>query len=341
MTAQTASDLDLVYIRPGGFGWGPVSELVALAANLLGARVVEVPDTGGASALQRAAALLPRGRRRKGRRLLVVAGNPAMVAQASHHRLWWPGYESTASWIVDSFWTDQIPMLIRHRPHMDHLFVMDPDLVDEWGRATGRPVTALPWGSDTFRTPTVGVKPVDVQRLGRQPSSWSDDARTSMDAQAAGLVFRGAPPAFDDARQNQQAVRDALSEAKVVLAFSNLVSPAPYTHPTRDYLTARWTDGLGAGCLVAGAAPKAAADVLWDGATLEISPTDPASAWPLLREATLDWTPDRARRQQRFARERLDWRHRLHSLCTVMGWPLPAPLLSQLQDLSALTASDQ
>ena len=44
MTAQTASDLDLVYIRPGGFGWGPVSELVALAANLLGARVVEVPD---------------------------------------------------------------------------------------------------------------------------------------------------------------------------------------------------------------------------------------------------------------------------------------------------------
>lgn len=339
MIARTASDLDLIYIRPDGFGWGPVSELVALTAHLLEAELVEVADAGGASTLQRAASLLPRGRRRKGRRLLVIAGNPAMAAQAAHLRLWWPGYESTASWIVDSFWTDQIPKLIRHRPHIDHLFVMDPDLVAEWGRATGRPVTALPWGSDTLRMPTVGMKPVDVQRLGRQPPAWSDDARTSANARAAGLVFRGAPPAFEDTRLNQRAVRDALTEAKVVLAFSNLVSPASYTHPTRDYLTARWTDGLGAGCLVAGVAPKAAADVLWDGATMEISPTDQASAWPVLREAASSWSLEQARRLQRLARARLDWRHRLHALCTTMGWPMPDRLLSQLQDLSALAAT--
>lgn len=333
--------LDLVFIRPGGFGWGPVSELVGLAGRLLQAHVIEVPDAGRAATLQRVATLLPRGPRRRGRRLLVVAGNPSMAAQAAHRRLWFPGYESTAAWIIDSFWTSQIPQLLRHRPHFDHLFVMDPDLVDEWRHTTGRPVSCLPWGADTLDRPDAGGKSVDVQRLGRQPQAWDDDARTAAAAAAAGLRFRGAPPAFDDAAANQAAVRTALTQAKIILAFSNLVSPAAYTHPTRDYVTARWTDGLAAGCLIAGAAPKAAAQILWPGATLEISPTDPASAWPVLQKAAQAWTPVEARRHQRLARQRLDWRHRLRALCETMGWPVPDPLADELRRLARIDTPPQ
>ena len=231
----------------------------------------------------------------------------AALALAARRDLWWPGHESTAAWIVDSFWTDRIAGIARHRPHFDRLFVTDPDLVDEWSALTGRPVDALPWGSDTLAVAADdGPRPVDLLRLGRQPEAWDDDARTAREAQDHGLVFRGRPPSSPDPLQNQEAVRAALAQARLVLAFSNLVSPAPYTHPTRDYLTGRWTDALAAGCRVAGVAPRSAATLLWPEATLEVSPDSRADAWPVLAEAAAAWTPERAAEQRRRARRELD-----------------------------------
>ena len=63
--------VDVLYVRPGGSGWGPVDVLARLAARLLEGRLVEVEDRGAASWAQRASVLLPRGRRARGRRLLV------------------------------------------------------------------------------------------------------------------------------------------------------------------------------------------------------------------------------------------------------------------------------
>jgi hypothetical protein len=48
----------------------------------------------------------------------------------------------------------------------------------------------------------------------------------------------------------------ALARAKFVLAFSNRVHQAGYTHPEREYLTARWVDSLAHGAVIAGIAPQ-------------------------------------------------------------------------------------
>ena len=326
--------VDVVYIRPGGTGWGPVAELAHLTARLLGATLTEIDDRGRASAVQRGAVLLPRGRRAGGRRLLVIAGNPAALAFAARRHLWFPGYASTAAWVIDSFWTDRIAGIAKHRPHFDHLFITDPDLVDEWADRTGRPVDVLPWGSDTLAfEPVAGEKSIDLLRLGRQPSAWDDDAVTAKDAERHGLSFRGRPPAATDPLTNQENVRRALLEAKVVLAFSNRVSPAAYTHPTREYVTGRWMDALAAGCLVAGTAPATAADLLWPGATLEISPEDRAEAWPALQRAAESWGAAKATAQQRRARATIDWRHRLHHLTTTLGWPVTPDLAREFEML--------
>lgn len=328
-------NLDILYVRPEGSGWGPVTELVALTARLFDARVLEVDDRGEVSRVRKAASALPRGRRRRGSHLLIVAANPAAAAYMAHPRLWFPGYESVAAWIIDSFWTDRTPRILRGRPHVDHLFITDPDLTGEWGALTGKPVTVLPWGSDTTLFPDArDDRPVDLLRLGRQPAAWDDDAVTMADARAHGLVFAGRPPMDADAARNQANVREALSQAKTVLAFSNLVSPAAYTHPTRDYLTGRWMDALAAGCLVAGTAPAAAATTLWNGATLEISPLSREASWSTIEAAVSSWTPADAAARQRWARLRLDWRHRLHQLCLVMDWRLPHALASELAVVS-------
>ncbi|RUQ34309.1 hypothetical protein D8M33_01190 [Micrococcus sp. HSID17245] len=337
---STSMQIDILFIRPGGTGWGPVTELVQLVRRIFAARVIEVDDRGDVSALRKVATALPRGRRRPGHHLLVVAANPAAVAHLSHPRLWLPGYESVAAWIIDSFWTDRTPRILRSRPHVDQLFITDPGLVDEWRTISGLPVACLPWGTDTARFPLAeGEKPVDLLRLGRQPAAWDDDAATAAAAAGHGLVFAGRPAMSEDHLKNQANVRAALLHAKLVLAFSNLVSPAPYTHPTRDYLTGRWMDALAAGCRVVGVAPRAAPRQLWDGATLEISPTNPDVAWETLARAVGEWTLDASLRTQRMARRHLDWRLRLRGLCATMGWPLPPVLAAELDALDASAAA--
>ena len=158
-------------------------------------------------------------------------------------------------------------------------------------------------------------------------------AATLRDAAAHGLHFAGRPPFSDDPARNQMLVREAMGRARVVLAFSNLVSPAPYTHPTRDYLTGRWTDALAAGCLVAGTAPASAASLLWPGATVEISPTSRDDAWPVLAQLASEWTPQAAADRQSEARRRLDWRYRLRDLCMAMDWAVPDRLTAELATL--------
>ena len=326
--------LDILYVRPRGSGWGPVAELVALAARLFDARVAVVDDHGEVSLFRKTAASLPRGRRRPGHHLLVVAPHAGMAAYAARPRLWFPGYDSTAVWVIDSFWTDRTPRLLRGTAHVDRVFITDPQLVEEWEQITGTPVSVLPWGADTALYPGAAQhRGIDVLRLGRQPEAWADDDATALEANRQGLRFAGRPPMSDDPGQNQRNVREALMGAKLVLAFSNLVSPAPYTHPTRDYLTGRWMDALAAGCLVAGTAPAAATSTLWDGATLEISPTSREDAWPILTAAAECWSPERAAEQQECARRTLDWRWRLRQMGTVMGWPEPPRLTRELERL--------
>ena len=63
-------------------------------------------------------------------------------------------------------------------------------------------------------------------------------------------------------------------------------------------------DALAAGAVVVGAAPSSAPQLLWDGATVEISPADPAAALDQLAQLSEQWTPETARAQQLLARQR-------------------------------------
>lgn len=311
--------LDVLYIRAGGQGWGPVDELAALTARLLRGELRILGDRGEVPAIRKLAASLPR-RRSPRRSLLVIAPSPAHLAYAARVRHWLPGYDVSAAWVIDSFWTDRISRMARRGVHFDHLFITDPDLVEEWHAATGTPVSPAPWGTDTLRVTDAPIdRTIDLVRIGRQPPAWDDDDRTRALAESRGLVVEGRPPFHPDPARNQDEVRSALRRSKFVLAFSNLVSPAPYTHPTREYLTGRWTDALGAGATVAGLAPASASATLWPGATVDLDPHDLEHGLDQLRDAVRAWTPDTARVQSAQARARLDWRWRIRDIAAVLG----------------------
>lgn len=322
---EPLSDLTVIYGRPPGPGWDPVTLMARQAAALLGARYVEISADSEYSRLRAATGLLPR--RRGSGRCLVIAPQPVHLSLLLRRDYLLRGYETVLGWVIDSFLDDRIPHLARGHGHFDHLFITDGELVDDWARATQTPTSWLPWGADVLGMgPLRMERPVDLLRVGRQPDLWADDDAMAAAASDAGVAYRGRPGFGGNPLYSQQVLVHALSRAKFALAFSNVHSPAAYTHPTREYLTGRWTTALAAGASVAGIAPRCRArdELLWDGALLEFDSVDRGAGLAAVREAAATWTPQRALVNRVGALRRLDWRWRYRELACALRVHAPA-----------------
>lgn len=309
--------MKVVYGIQGSAGWHPITHMTRLLAELLQAELITVPLSRPRDAFRRLAALGPR--RPGSETCLIVAAEPRQLSILISDDYWLRGYKQVAGWVIESVWIDRIPLVARR--HFDRLFVADKEVVGDWSAATDLPVTWLPMGADVLRLGSDNPdRRIDLRRVGRQPATWEDDEATQRACRALGLRFEGRPPMAEDATSNESRLMKALSDAKFVLAFSNAASPAPYTHPTREYLTARWPEGLASGATVAGIAPRCAAttELLWPGATLELGTIDRDLGIEQIAAAVSDWSPETARENNRRAMERFDWRWRFGELAAAL-----------------------
>lgn len=314
----------VLLIKPRGMGWGPITAMARLAAELLEAQLIEIDDRP-LTRSERLRALLPR--LRGDDELLVVAPVPEalnFVALAPGIR---SRYRSITGWVIDCWWTDRIPVSVRRGRLFDRVLVTERGVVSDWQEASTAPVAWLPLGADVLGAiRTRGrardyPRPIDLQRMGRQPEAWDDDETVSRACREVGLTFRGRPPFGESAEESYRNVIDADAGSRALLAFSNLSSPALYTHPTREYVTSRWLDALAVGTMVVGRRPRedGSDDLLWDGATVDISVDDASRGALEVAGALEGWSPDRAQAIQDEALRRLDWRWRFRQIAQWMG----------------------
>lgn len=319
--------LDVVhYVSPAADGgWGPVTHAARLAARLFGAELTSDNPASGYSRAWRAGALVPRPRR-DGVRLSILA-NPGHLLSLRPPSVRARRYAVEAVWIFDAFWDEWLPRFARRPGGFDVLFVTDRELVPVYEKATGVPVHWVPWGTDTQDPAGLPEDRVtDVLRVGRQPAGWDDDAATAKVFDRAGLSFEGRPAFGHDPVSTRNALMAALSRSRMTMAWSNAHSPARYTHPTREYISGRWTDAMSRGTQVLGIPPDCAAAELLPVEGLVIpDSTREADVVEAAAAAAQSWTPAVARRIRAHAVARLDWRHRFDTIRTVLG--LHAPLL--------------
>ena len=195
----------------------------------------------------------------------------------------------------------------------DHIFITLEEDVAAWSEAMKTPTTCLAWGSDVLRLGVTKVDRVwDLARIGRQPPEWEDDENTKKRCAEKQLSFHGRVNGRDTAEKNQNALKDLYQQTKYLLAFSNSVDLSLYTHPTRQYITARWTDSLACGAIVAGIVPNEPSikRLLWDGATLDLKSIKINEGLQVIAEAAKTWKPEQAINNHQLALERLDWRWR-------------------------------
>lgn len=330
----------ILYVRPKGEGWGPITAMARLAATHLDAELVEIEDHP-LTRFDKAKTLLPRLHGSDA--LLVIAPVP----EALNYVVEAPGlraqYRTVVGWVIDCWWTDRIPVSVTRGRVFDRLLVTEKCVVPEWSAAARVPVHWMPLGTDVLgmirRHGRAGLlgRPTDLQRMGRQPEAWENDETNASRCERLGLTYGGRPPFGDSHEASYANVLTANAQAKALLAFTNLASPAGYTHPTREYVTSRWLDALALGTLVVGQRPREAGsdELLWPGATLDISATDVEVGLEAVRRRLDTWTPADARAIQDEALRRLDWRWRFRDIAEILGGQ-SATLARELDELARM-----
>ncbi|MGJ6980378.1 hypothetical protein ACSDQ9_07590 [Aestuariimicrobium soli] len=303
-----------------------------LVARLWETELVEVHPTRDYGLVRKLASMAPRVRGPRGP-LLVIAAHPGDLLALADARVLLGRVGQVGAWIIDSFWDERLPRFAREGSTIDRVWITDHELVDRYRDRTGIECGWAPWGSDALDWPGVrgsagpgsDGRDVDVLRLGRQPAAWADDDVNRALFEERGLTYQGTfVGSQTDGLANQREVVRQLSRTKVVLASGNLASPADYTHPTRDYLTGRFTDAVTCGALVAGSLPKVrAADLLPDEAKVEIDVSSRGAGLAAIEAAVASWSPDLERRLRHHALVHLDWRHRVRDISEALGVVTP------------------
>ncbi len=321
--------------RPNG--WTPIELMIDLCARCFGAQQTRIAPRPRISAARKLGLMLAPVARGDEQAELYVARFPRDIVKfidAEGFRR--PGRRRVL-WIVDSYLRDWLPPapvlrkfdVIGFTQHADQEFYRD---------LTGERALWLGWGTDALDSGSPAAeRRVDVMRVGRQSEGWDDDAATAAACAAQGLSFAGRPPGLpgNDAEAHRALLRDHYRSTRFLLASSNLAGPPNYTSLEREYITARWTDALGCGAVVAGVPPRSDLALIdWPGALLDFGEIDFAANLAQLREAADAWTPDVARRNHLEALRRLDWRWRFKAIADKLGLVSPG-LEAELDRLRA------
>jgi hypothetical protein len=296
--------------------------MIVLAAELLEAAVLTIQDRQPGVVTQALSLVRRRTRVNGGEPCLLVCAGSVDLSKILNVPDWRNRFGVVGAWIIDSFW-DEIPKIPKLANLFDYIFVTLTEDVETLKRATGANTVWLPWGTDALRLGSCSShRKWDITRVGRQPPEWDEDAIASEAARLVGIKYRSRPASDGmNTLQNQRLMMDVYADTKYVLAFSNAANPEPYTHPTRQYLTGRWVDGLAGGSVLAGVHPQgdSARALLWGEATLDLGTVRREEGLRVLATALRQWTPQLAVKNHAMALKKLDWRWRFQVLAKSFG----------------------
>ena len=234
--------------------------MVRLLSELLEAELVSVPlDRRGKGLARAGDGLGPR--RRRGRDMcLVVAPAPAHLDTLMHGDYWRRGYRHVAGGLGDRQLLDRPDPVRRPAPRP-----LRPNLSSPTRRSSenGRPrpdfpSVGFPGGPTSCGSAERGGA---TARSTSSASAASPRAGRTTTRPAARLRLRacgsgGGHRCTTMRRRTRGRSWAPCRRPSSSSAFSNAVSPAPYTHPSREYLTGRWTDSLASGATTAGITPR-------------------------------------------------------------------------------------
>jgi glycosyl transferase family 1 len=276
-----------------------------------------------------------------GELLLVVAREPSdlrMIRALPNAR---KRFRRIVGYVIDSYFAEAFE---RSASHYDHVFSTTEEGAELLRSRYGVSSSVLRQGFDCLRWANAEAdRSIDVIGFGRQPESYHRRFQAAFHTCDSKVLYLHSPIGTRtgaDVYTERPMMLKLLQRAKISLAFHLLVEPVGQRPRAASFVTSRWLESLGAGCLVVGKKPPGvmAQDMFpWPNALIDL-PDDPSRAvefiTSLLSEPNFI-SETRSRNVAEMCR-RHDWRYRIRDIYQELQLPLPDSLKLELQALAAV-----
>ena len=277
-----------------------------------------------------------------GELLLVVAREPSdlrMVRALPNAR---KRFRKIVGYVIDSYFAEAFE---RSAKHYDHIFSTTEEGAELLREKYGVSSSVLRQGFDCLRwADTEADRSIDVIGFGRQPDTYHRQFQAAFHTSKSRVLYLHSPIGTRtgvDVYIERPMVLKLLQRSKISLAFHMMVEPVGQRPRAAGFVTSRWLESLGTGCIVVGRRPPGAMakDMFpWPDALIDV-PDEPSRAvefiTSLLSEPNF-LTETRARNVAEMCR-RHDWRYRIRDIYEHLGMALPESLKSEIAALEMLT----
>lgn len=267
----------------------------------------------------------------------------------------WRRHCRKAACFITEVWTDHLPeYLLELLSEFDHVFTGLQHCVDHVARITGRPCSYLPLAADVLRfAPTMPdqQRPIDVCNIGRRSqithhALLEDSARRHSfyyydTVAASGTDMKQRTFRVDNAQEHRLMLATILKHSRFFIANRSHVNDPEFT-AGRDEISARFYEGIAAGTVMIGEAPRTAEFLRqfdWPDAVIHL-PFDSPDVGRILAE--LNSNPGRlatiARRNAREAALRHDWLYRIRNVFDILGLTPTAKMQARADQLAQIAS---
>lgn len=195
-------------------------------------------------------------------------------------------------------------------------------------------------GFDCLRWSTTSAdRSIDILGFGRLPPSYHQALIRRHHNEVSPYLYLHSPLgniSGPSVVKERAMLYKVLQRSKVALAFHMLIEPPP-NRPVAMFLTNRWFETLGTGCVVVGKRPtgEMADEILsWNNATFEL-PDSPEDACDYIAELIEDRDKLAATRELNVQnmRNKHDWRFRIVQILNALDVPARTPLIDDVNFL--------
>ena len=259
-----------------------------------------------------------------------------------------------AACFITEVWTDELPeYLLELLSEFDHIFTGLRHCVDDVARITGRPCSYLPLAADVLRfAPGPEQKrPIDVCNIGRRSQvthhALLEDAakRGSFyyydTVAASGSDLKQRTFRVDNAQEHRLMLATILKNSRYFIANRSHVNNPEFT-AGRDEISARFYEGVAAGTIMIGEAPRTdefRRQFDWNDAVIHV-PFDSPDIGRILADLNADAARLTAlqRRNVREAALRHDWVYRIGTIFDVLKLAPTEKMAARSAELARLAS---
>jgi hypothetical protein len=272
--------------------------------------------------------------------LLLIGMGPGTLKMLDTLRQWRQKCDIVAAYIIDLYPISLNRLDRKIVNQLDHLFISYEQMLKPVKRKFKTPVTFIPQACDVLTHGTYGGdRPFDIIGYGRQIPKIHEQLKKEFNApQSQTLYFHSTfkYPDVKDWKEDRLLFWQMMRRTKLSLAYC-FKKTSPELAFGVSPLTARWFEGLAAGCVMVGYSPTGAEVKYlldWPDAIIEL-PNNPQDSFSFIKELLKqeEYLKVVSRRNYMESLARHDWRYRLKDMLSTLGISIPNGLDDELKNL--------